>query len=90
MKTMARKALVVTALAVTTVFVTSGVASAAEVGDFVGATAQDTTEGAAYALARDAARAQCPHPNDVSLSSRSTELDPNGHTWTARVVLRCN
>ncbi|BBC34940.1 hypothetical protein SGFS_062340 [Streptomyces graminofaciens] len=88
MNTMARKALVATALAGAVAFGASGVAVAAGVGAEVTGRGHASQEGVAYTIARDAARDQCPNRNDVALVDRSTWQENGG--WSAEVKLRCN
>ncbi|UUU23018.1 hypothetical protein [Streptomyces sp. DSM 40750] len=89
MKTFAKKAFVVTALAGTMAFGAAGIAAAANVGDTVTGRGNASQEGVAYANALTEARNQCPNRNDVSLVDRSTWRESNG-TWSAQIRLRCN
>ncbi|MCL8014916.1 hypothetical protein [Streptomyces sp. AS02] len=90
MKTFARKAAVVVAVAGIAAGGAAGVAAAA--GQQVTGTGWARTEGSAYAIALSGARNQCPHRDNVSLVSRSTWAsggDASNGYW-AVVTLRCD
>ncbi|MFE1987107.1 hypothetical protein [Streptomyces mirabilis] len=92
MKTFTRKALVVVAIAGTSAFGISGVASAATAGQQVTGTGWSKQEGSAYTTALKGAQNQCPNPAKVSLVSQTTWPaggDPNNGYW-AIITLRCD
>ncbi|WNM35758.1 hypothetical protein RKE30_38060 [Streptomyces sp. Li-HN-5-11] len=92
MKTFLARALAVATIAGAAAFGTSGIASAATVGEQPFGVAWRHLEGEAYAVALDSARNQCPNRNNVSLVTRSTWPaggDPKNGYW-AFVQVRCN